>query len=327
MTDHFVDVSFYQSGVNWSQVKGAGYIASYIKASGAQIQTGVYVDRLYHKHVQDVRAAGMGVGHYFFNGDALSPTGCADYFVANLEYHAGDRVGLDIENDGRQAPWSPSKALEFAGRVKQKLGIVPDIYLNWSGVNGSNWQSLKDAGCRLWFAYPGPTPTNLRYWGKPDFHQYSIAAVPGAGSIDVNKTIDPAVWAAAVKASEEVENDMSVSLVKDAQSATIFACNANTGKRVGVTSVYHCNLITRFLKGDPGMLVVEMDIVQSYLSVIGAVTLQPNQVTTATVDPKVLETALANVPAVQRFPSLDDIATAAGKGARAAIVADPSPIN
>jgi hypothetical protein len=58
------------------------------------------------------------------------------------------------------------------------------------------------------------------------------------------------------------------SFVKDAKSATVFACSLTNGKRVGIGSPYHLALLKRFRDnegGDP-MLVAELDIVKSYLS-------------------------------------------------------------
>lgn len=66
------------------------------------------------------------------------------------------------------------------------------------------------------------------------------------------------------------DNEMSYSLVKDAQSATIFVCSLVTGRRVGVGSTYHVSLLQRYKvnnAGDP-MLVGELDIVAGYLQQI-----------------------------------------------------------
>jgi hypothetical protein len=70
-----------------------------------------------------------------------------------------------------------------------------------------------------------------------------------------------------IASNPTAEENMSFSLVKDAQSPTIFACSTVTGKRVGIASPYHLSLLQRYKvnnTGDP-MLVAELDIVASYL--------------------------------------------------------------
>lgn len=192
----FIDISYSQSpNINFAQVKASGRVASYMKASGGQKQLGLYVDSKYRNFVTNARAAGLGVGHYFFNGDAATPTQCANFFLANLQgYTPNDGLALDIEGDGTQAQWNPTKAYEFLSRVKTILGRVPDLYLNKSTTNGYDWSACKALGARLWLAYPGVTPTNLKYWGTPSTHQYSIQSVPGAGVVDVDTTIGSATW-------------------------------------------------------------------------------------------------------------------------------------
>lgn len=64
------------------------------------------------------------------------------------------------------------------------------------------------------------------------------------------------------------ESDMSISFVKDAQSATIFVCSVDNGRRRGIASPYHMQLLQRFRKNDGGdpMLQAELDVVRGYLA-------------------------------------------------------------
>jgi len=67
------------------------------------------------------------------------------------------------------------------------------------------------------------------------------------------------------------EDNMSYSIVKDAQTPTIYACSLVTGRRIGIQNPYHVGLLQRYKvnnANDP-MLVAELDIVASYLSQIG----------------------------------------------------------
>jgi hypothetical protein len=61
-----------------------------------------------------------------------------------------------------------------------------------------------------------------------------------------------------------------LAFIKDARSATIFLQNNATGKRVGIQSPYHVGLLTRAIAGDGGMLIAEMDIVNSYEAAIAS---------------------------------------------------------
>jgi hypothetical protein len=61
-----------------------------------------------------------------------------------------------------------------------------------------------------------------------------------------------------------------LAFIKDAKSATIYLQNNATGKRVGIQSEYHVSLIERAIAGDSGMLVAEMDIVNSYERAVSA---------------------------------------------------------
>jgi hypothetical protein len=64
------------------------------------------------------------------------------------------------------------------------------------------------------------------------------------------------------------EEDMSFSLVPDAQSSKIYACSLITGNRVWVSSPYHLTLLQRYKANNAGdkMLLAELDIVASYLT-------------------------------------------------------------
>lgn len=61
-----VDVSRWQSPIDWVKVKAAGISFAYVKASGCE---GVlYRDKAFREHVQSAQAAGLKVGAYHFHG-------------------------------------------------------------------------------------------------------------------------------------------------------------------------------------------------------------------------------------------------------------------
>lgn len=193
----FVDISYSQpANLNFSTMKANGIVAAYCKMGGCQNQLGPYIDSKYRTFAPAARASGMGVGHYFFNGDALTPSAAAKFFSDNLSgYTANDGLALDIEGDGSQPQWSPDKAYEFASALYNLRGRKPDMYLNLSTARNPAWQRLEDFGSRLWLAYPGALPSNIGPWNSVAMHQYTIAAVPGSPvALDRDRTIGSATW-------------------------------------------------------------------------------------------------------------------------------------
>lgn len=61
---------------------------------------------------------------------------------------------------------------------------------------------------------------------------------------------------------------MSYSIIKDANSATIYVCSLITGNSAGIGSTYHVGLLQRFKAGDPGMLDGERAICRAYIQAI-----------------------------------------------------------
>lgn len=106
-------------------------------------------------------------------------------------------------------------------------------------------------------------------------------------------------------------NNVSASIVPDAQSTTIYLASTDNGNRVGIQSPYHLTLLQRFIAntGTDKMLVVEMDICKSYFSAIGA----PQSVNVpapSPLTPADLETIGA---AIKPATSLDITLTGTGK--------------
>lgn len=148
-----------------------------------------------------------------------------------------------------------------------------DQYLNHGGPTASNpdtgqrnhmrgaaWDIANPPADRQYMLAAGFTPDAVEDW---HFNNPNWANMP---IIPVNTTV------ASIAATPviEREEDMGFSLVKDAKSATIFCCSLSTGNRVGVQSPYHVQLLQRYRKNnaDDPMLVIELDIVHTYLSAI-----------------------------------------------------------
>lgn len=86
----------------------------------------------------------------------------------------------------------------------------------------------------------------------------------------IGNDIDIAATASfdSTKLIDQEEDEMSYSLVKDANSASIYLLSLVTGNRVGITSPYHVEVLRRAKKNnaDDPMLMGELDIVHNYLA-------------------------------------------------------------
>jgi hypothetical protein len=175
--------------------------------------------------------------------------------------------------------------------------------------NQHEWPGLEARGIKAIVAIYNDTPfqnINPRTYpaGLVKGHQFtSSASIGGLGAIDENAFTDDAFTGSS--ASKE-EDDMSFSLIKDAQSATVYVCSLVTGNRKGIAGPSHLTLLQRFKAGDPGMLTVEMDICRSYLQVINP----PTQIDQASVVATI--TAALKSASVSVDPATIEAAVAAG---------------
>lgn len=194
-----IDISYAQT-TNMDFVAMRPVVDTVIMKAGGS-NSGRYVDSKYRYFEPRARAAGHRIGHYWFNGTG-DPVVDADFFVNNLSgYNPNDLLALDVESEGSMPYASPAWALAFVNRVKQRTGRNCDVYMSSSVTRAQNWQSLVDAGSKLWVAQYGSnsgTPEgkpNIGYWPTYKLWQYSSnGSVPGyAGRVDVN-VVNESQW-------------------------------------------------------------------------------------------------------------------------------------
>ncbi|MFC5289920.1 GH25 family lysozyme [Actinokineospora guangxiensis] len=90
-----VDVSTWQAGIDFGQVRAAGHTFAIVKAGGSPPAEGPYTSPHYANQVAGARSAGLRVGHYWVSGDFSTPVRAADHFVANLhDYRRGDVLSI-----------------------------------------------------------------------------------------------------------------------------------------------------------------------------------------------------------------------------------------
>lgn len=193
----FVDLSYANGGVtSFAAAKASGIEAVALKSCGFQVSLGQpYVDSKYVGFADAARAAGLGVIHYGFNGNSVTPTAAAQFFVAHLRGYTGnDGLAWDVEADGPQNfAWTPDQVNEAMDVVHQELGRYPDFYTYRSMLTAHDWTDTAKRS-RLWLASPTPTVDAQPYFGMPALWQYSQRWVPGLGTVDADRTVGAATW-------------------------------------------------------------------------------------------------------------------------------------
>lgn len=155
----------------------------------ARANVGLRVDRFYQERVVNTRAAGIKLGHYFFNGNQ-DPTVCANFLVDNLhDYRSGDWIGIDCEDEAATGTtaWGPGQVLAFGQVLSSRLNIpAADIlvYMNRAVNHRFDWTPVVNAGYSLWYARPDGNPTDQAYWPSWLIRQTGIV-----GGLDRNETV------------------------------------------------------------------------------------------------------------------------------------------
>ena len=187
-----IDISRYQGAVDFNAVKASGVSIVIAKMGGGD--AGVYVDARWVANRDGIRAAGLTLGSYFFNGPGTSPTAAADFQFANIDWHPGDLVIIDVE--GGAIAWSVSQVIEWVNQIIAH-GVPASsigVYMSASVVRYYNWGPVAALGTFLWVASYGAntgqpgTPPQVLHWPAWTFWQYtSNGSVPGVpGRVDVS---------------------------------------------------------------------------------------------------------------------------------------------
>lgn len=160
-----------------------------------------YVDSTYADRLRAARAAGLRVGHYWFNGGG-TPRQAAKYFVKHLrDVERGDPIVLDVEpwrsqSGTRHAAWSPEQVHAFLNEVrKQRPSANLFVYMTEQQTWKADWSSVA-ALSKLWVASwgdnAGVLPSSQPFvagWNTWQIWQYSSYGRPAGFSnhrVDVN---------------------------------------------------------------------------------------------------------------------------------------------
>lgn len=184
-----IDVSAYQSNIDFNKVKRAGIEVAYIKATEGISYTNPYL----RKHAVVAKAAGVKVGfyHFFRARSVANAVQQAQHFVnaiSGLSYDC--KLALDIETTeslGKSALNSYAKA--FLDRVALLIGKTPVLYSYTSFINSYLTSALNSYP--LWVAdYRSGSPASNSVWGSRWIGwQYSstgtVSGISGQVDLDV----------------------------------------------------------------------------------------------------------------------------------------------
>lgn len=191
-----IDVSKYQTDIDWNQVKASGVQFVMVRAGyrGYGGSGKLVLDDMFEKHMQGALAAGLDVGVYFFSQAVTKKEAEeeADYVLDIIkDYPITYPVAFDSEkvenSDGRANALTVEErtgiAIAFLEKIK-KAGYEPMVYANdrWFALN-LDLRKLTDY--KLWLASYREQPV---FPYKVDAWQHTNSAtVPGvSGNVDMN---------------------------------------------------------------------------------------------------------------------------------------------
>lgn len=195
-----VDVAGYQTGFNMIQARQEGESFAIVKAAGFNTGT-LYVANGYEKHVDNAKAAGLGVGHYYVPGRG-NPTIQADWLVDHLHRfdYLRDVIALDNEPlDSNAVYWKQDQVMEFFNRIRTRMSIPFEhmwLYCpaSLTRANGP-WTAVTNAKVKIWWSAYGKNsgvrdhePSLQGMIARWDIHQYTSRKLVAGMRVDGNYT-------------------------------------------------------------------------------------------------------------------------------------------
>jgi GH25 family lysozyme M1 (1,4-beta-N-acetylmuramidase) len=189
-----IDVSYWEAGIDWKKVRGAGIRFVFVKATEGE----QYADPTFDDNWLGAKSVGIIRGAYHFFHPNMNPVKQANKFIQVVKQmnDPGELAPvLDLEVTDNQANQTIiDRAKTWLDHVQQKLGKRPIIYsspgflkYNFSVPGGGPPFWTKDH--ILWIAnYGQPQPLMPPGWLKWTFWQYSeTGRINGVNSsVDLN---------------------------------------------------------------------------------------------------------------------------------------------
>ncbi len=188
---HGIDISRYQSGIDWSAARDAGVSFAFLKAT----EGGDTVDPRLTEHWNAAASGGVAVGAYHFFYHCRSAAEQAAWYIQNVPRRPG---ALPPVLDMEWTPFSPTCTVRPpATQVRAEIQVFLDALHAWYGTRPIVYTTIefyRDMGLLdvtdtdLWLRATARDPTDL--YGRSDwrFWQYSgTGRVPGIpGDVDLN---------------------------------------------------------------------------------------------------------------------------------------------
>jgi lysozyme len=180
--DTIIDISHYQSHIDYARVKGAGIRAIIAKAT----QGATVVDATFAAHRQGVAGNFLWGTYHFGTGDDVHAQ--VNNYLGVAKPAKGDLICLDFEPNPHGSSMTLSQARDFVSICFSQLGRWPLLYSS---------STLKEAlggkadsvlcNCPLWLAQYGSTAVLPPGWSQYTLWQFtdgSIGQQPLPGPID-----------------------------------------------------------------------------------------------------------------------------------------------
>lgn len=183
-----MDVSYYQSTIDWDRVRADGIEYAFIRVSDGL----AHVDSQFTRNWSEARRVGIRRGVYQYFRPQLDPIAQANLLLERMgPLEPGDLPPvIDVEATGGLSPSSVAQRVRtWIDHVEARLGVTPIIYTGpyfWRdsvgaaafGTNHPLWVAHYTTGCPL-----TPEP-----WTRWTFHQFTDSGrVDGIrGNVDLN---------------------------------------------------------------------------------------------------------------------------------------------
>jgi len=188
---HGIDLSKFQTSVNWAEARENGVNFAFIKAT----EGGDQADPLFEEHWRGARRAGVAVGAYHFYYHCRPAIEQARWFIEHVPRTPG---ALPPVLDMEWTPTSPtcrirrdpetikSEARIFLNAVEAHYGQRPIIYTTADFFRDNAMSTM--AGTEFWLRSVAANPKDVYAGQTWKIWQYtSTGIVPGiAGNVDVN---------------------------------------------------------------------------------------------------------------------------------------------
>jgi lysozyme len=177
-----IDISHYQSDIDWSKMMVEKPHFMFIKASeGANMQDNKYFD-----YYTEAKKIGIPVGSYHFFSYKSTGKEQAKNFLSVAQHSTGDLIPVLDAEYTRSIPADKEKVTveltDFVNAVYEQLGYYPIIYCNYKYFQAYLTESIQKK-CKLWIVeYRNQPVGDWTLWQKTD--KFKLAGIKG--HVDLN---------------------------------------------------------------------------------------------------------------------------------------------